>query len=63
MWLGTQSYSVFYGRKLVKSPGEIILNIFKFLPKYIKNVDLAMQFVDILLLFIEKKSLNSGECP
>ncbi|XP_054807809.1 U3 small nucleolar RNA-associated protein 20 isoform X1 [Prosopis cineraria] len=49
-------------RKLVKSPGEMVINILKFLPKYIKDADLARHFVDILLLFIEKKSLTSDAC-
>ncbi|XP_028759690.1 small subunit processome component 20 homolog isoform X2 [Neltuma alba] len=49
-------------KKLVKSPGEMVLNILKFLPKYIKDVDLVKQFVDILLLFIEKKSLTPDAC-
>lgn len=58
---GTQCFFLFFSRKLIQSPGETVIKIFKFLPKYIKEVDLAKQFVDILLLFIEKKSQSSGE--
>ncbi|XP_027334628.1 small subunit processome component 20 homolog isoform X2 [Abrus precatorius] len=43
-------------RKLIKSPGETIIRIFKLLPKYINEAELAKQFVDILLLFMEKKT-------
>ncbi|RDY00034.1 Small subunit processome component 20-like protein, partial [Mucuna pruriens] len=46
-------------RKLIKSPGETVIRIFKFLPKYIREAELAKQFVDILLLFMEKKTQNS----
>ncbi|KAI4344960.1 hypothetical protein L6164_012132 [Bauhinia variegata] len=49
-------------RKLVKSPGGTIISIFKFLTKYIKDAKLAMNFVDILLLFVEKKSQISDVC-
>lgn len=51
----------FLVRKLIKSPGETVIRIFKFLPKYIKEAELAKQFVDILLLFMEKKTQSSGE--
>lgn len=53
--------SLFFGRKLIKSPGETVIRIFKFLPKYIREAELAKQFVDILLLFMDKKIQNSGE--
>nr|KYP57020.1 U3 small nucleolar RNA-associated protein 20 [Cajanus cajan] len=46
-------------RKLIRSPGETVIRIFKFLPKYIREAELAKQFVDILLLFLEKKTQNS----
>ncbi|WVZ05123.1 hypothetical protein V8G54_018469 [Vigna mungo] len=46
-------------RKLIKSPGETVIRIFKFLPKYIRHAELAKQFVDILLLFMEKNTQNS----
>ncbi|XP_027937625.1 small subunit processome component 20 homolog isoform X2 [Vigna unguiculata] len=46
-------------RKLIKSPGETVIRIFKFLPKYIRDTKLAKQFVEILLLFMEKKTQNS----
>ncbi|KAK8473806.1 hypothetical protein PHAVU_001G253000 [Phaseolus vulgaris] len=46
-------------RKLIKSPGETVIRIFKLLPKYIKEAEFAKQFVDILLLFLEKKTQNS----
>ncbi|XP_052728331.1 uncharacterized protein LOC108328944 isoform X4 [Vigna angularis] len=46
-------------RKLIKSPGETVIRIFKFLPKYIRDAELAKQFVDILLLFMEKNTQNS----
>ncbi|XP_061369187.1 uncharacterized protein LOC133312060 isoform X1 [Gastrolobium bilobum] len=46
-------------RKLIKSPGESVRRIFKFLPKYIKEAELAKKFVDILLLFMEKKTQSS----
>lgn len=48
-------------RKLIKSPGETVIRIFKFLPKYIKEAEFAKRFVDILLLFLEKKTQSSGE--
>lgn len=46
-------------RKLIKSPRETVIRIFKFLPKYIREAELAKQFVDILLLLMEKKTQNS----
>ncbi|KAL2332603.1 hypothetical protein Fmac_013816 [Flemingia macrophylla] len=46
-------------RKLIRSPGETVIKIFKFLPKYIREAELAKQFVDILLLFMDKKTQNS----
>ncbi|XP_004492742.1 uncharacterized protein [Cicer arietinum] len=46
-------------RKLIKSPGETVIRIFKFLPKYIKEAELANRFVGILLLFLEKKTQSS----
>ncbi|CAJ1855344.1 unnamed protein product [Sphenostylis stenocarpa] len=46
-------------RKLIKNPGESLIRILKFLPKYIREAELAKQFVDILLLFMEKKTQNS----
>ncbi|XP_045811204.1 small subunit processome component 20 homolog isoform X1 [Trifolium pratense] len=49
-------------RKLIKSPGETVLRIFKFLPKYIKEAEFAKRFVDILLLFLEKKTQDSDVC-
>ncbi|KAJ1406609.1 Down-regulated-in-metastasis protein [Sesbania bispinosa] len=49
-------------RKLIKSPGETVISIFKFLPKFIKESELAKQFVDILLLFMEKETQSSGVC-
>ncbi|KAJ1404603.1 Down-regulated-in-metastasis protein [Sesbania bispinosa] len=49
-------------RKLIKSPGETVIRIFKFLPKFIKESELAKQFVDILLLFMEKETQSSGVC-
>ncbi|KAE9587003.1 hypothetical protein Lalb_Chr23g0269101 [Lupinus albus] len=49
-------------RKLIKSPGETLIRIFKFIPKYIKEAELAQHFVDILLLFFDKKTPNFGVC-
>ncbi|KAK2393598.1 ARM repeat superfamily protein [Trifolium repens] len=49
-------------RKLIKSPGETVLRIFNFLPKYIKEAELAKRFVDILLLFLEKKLQSCDVC-
>ncbi|RHN69146.1 hypothetical protein MtrunA17_Chr3g0121561 [Medicago truncatula] len=49
-------------RKLIKSPGETVIRIFKFLPKYIKEAEFAKRFVDILLLFLEKKTQSSDVC-
>ncbi|KAL2955225.1 hypothetical protein AAZX31_18G015600 [Glycine max] len=46
-------------RKLIKSPGETVIRILEFLPKYISEAELAKQFVDILLLFLENKTQNS----
>ncbi|XP_057754877.1 uncharacterized protein LOC130974144 isoform X1 [Arachis stenosperma] len=49
-------------RKLIRSPGETVMRIFKFLPKYIKESELAKKFVEILLLFIGKKTASSDLC-
>ncbi|KAJ7955379.1 Small subunit processome component 20-like protein [Quillaja saponaria] len=49
-------------RKLVKSPGESLRRIFKFLPKYIKEPLLAKDFTEIVLLFLEKGSQSSDVC-
>ncbi|CAL0327253.1 unnamed protein product [Lupinus luteus] len=49
-------------RKLIKSPGETLIRIFKFLPNYVKEAELANHFVDILLLFFDKKTPNSDIC-
>ncbi|KAK7331456.1 hypothetical protein VNO77_25681 [Canavalia gladiata] len=52
--IGLTELLIGVGLKLIKSPGETVLKIFKFLPKYIKEAELAKQFVDILLPFMEK---------
>ncbi|CAL0335754.1 unnamed protein product [Lupinus luteus] len=49
-------------RKLIKSPGKTLIRIFKFLPNYVKEAELANHFVDILLLFFDKKTPNSDVC-
>ncbi|KAM7486094.1 hypothetical protein LguiA_002103 [Lonicera macranthoides] len=46
-------------RKLVKSPGERELIIFKLLSKYIKDPSAARKFVDILLPLLTKRLENS----
>ncbi|XP_058732408.1 U3 small nucleolar RNA-associated protein 20-like isoform X2 [Vicia villosa] len=46
-------------RKLIKSPRETLIRIFKFLPKYIKEQDMAKRFVEILLPFLEMKTQSS----
>lgn len=48
-------------RKLIKSPGETVIRVFKFLPKYIKEEELAKKLVDLLLLFVAKKPESSGQ--
>ncbi|KAL7177187.1 hypothetical protein ACSBR2_030511 [Camellia fascicularis] len=49
-------------RKLVKSPGERELNIFKLLSKYIKDPSSASKFVDIMLPMLIKGAQNSDAC-
>ncbi|CAK8567091.1 unnamed protein product [Lathyrus sativus] len=49
-------------RKLIKSPGETLIRIFKFLPKYIKEAEFAKRFVDVLLPFLEMKTQSSDVC-
>ncbi|GMP78029.1 hypothetical protein CsSME_00034114 [Camellia sinensis var. sinensis] len=49
-------------RKLVKSPGERELNIFKLLSKYIKDPSSASKFVDIMLPMLMKGAQNSDAC-
>lgn len=49
-------------RKLVKSPGERELNIFKLLSKYIKDPSSASKFVDIMLPMLIKDAQNSDAC-
>ncbi|KAL5061396.1 hypothetical protein RYX36_033000 [Vicia faba] len=46
-------------RKLIKSPGETLIRIFKFLPKYIKEAEFGKRFVEILLPFLEMKTHSS----
>lgn len=60
-WALNVLLSFFLDRKLIKSPGETVIRILEFLPKYISEAELAKQFVDILLLFLENKTQNSGE--
>ncbi|CAI8597993.1 unnamed protein product [Vicia faba] len=49
-------------RKLIKSPGETLIRIFKFLPNYIKEAEFAKRFVGILLPFLEMKRQSSDVC-
>ncbi|XP_058787152.1 uncharacterized protein LOC131661580 [Vicia villosa] len=49
-------------RKLIKSPGETLIRIFKFLPNYIKEAEFAKRFVGILLPFLEMKTQSSDVC-
>ncbi|OMO88554.1 Down-regulated-in-metastasis protein [Corchorus olitorius] len=49
-------------RKLVRCPGETEIRIFRLLSKYIKDLLLATNFVDILLPFLSKRVQSSDIC-
>lgn len=52
----------FHGTRVsVMSPGKTELRILKLLAKYIKDPMAAMKFVDIMLPFLAKRALSSGE--
>ncbi|OMO49638.1 Down-regulated-in-metastasis protein [Corchorus capsularis] len=49
-------------RKLVRCPGETEIRIFRLLSKYIKDLLLATEFVDILLPFLSNSVQSSDIC-
>ncbi|KAI6693975.1 hypothetical protein NL676_021685, partial [Syzygium grande] len=56
-------HSLFLGdspikRKLIKHPGESLIKVFKFLPKYVSNQSLGRKIMDVLLLFLSKGAHN-----
>lgn len=48
-------------RKLIKHPGESLIKVFKFLPKYVSNQSLGRKIMDVLLLFLSKGAHNPGK--